>query len=73
MEVVLEHQSLLIKLKEHGSRCAMIFIQPHQGVEHDDMNLLCIGSRIIGIEVAKELVKALLKLDTLEKKGIPED
>ena len=32
----------------------------HQGVEHDDMNLLCIGSRIIGIEVAKELVKAYI-------------
>jgi RpiB/LacA/LacB family sugar-phosphate isomerase len=29
----------------------------HQGVEHDDMNILVMGSRIIGIEVAKELVK----------------
>ncbi|MCL2475418.1 MAG: RpiB/LacA/LacB family sugar-phosphate isomerase, partial [Chloroflexi bacterium] len=25
----------------------------HQGVEHDDMNVLCLGGRIIGIEVAK--------------------
>ena len=33
----------------------------HQGVEHDDMNLLCIGSRIIGIEVAKEIVKAFIE------------
>ena len=32
----------------------------HQGVEHDDMNVLVLGSRIIGIEVAKELVKAFL-------------
>lgn len=28
----------------------------HQGVEHDDMNVLCIGSRIIGIELIKEII-----------------
>ncbi|MCK9210509.1 MAG: ribose 5-phosphate isomerase B [Ignavibacteriaceae bacterium] len=28
----------------------------HQGVEHDDMNVLCLGGRIIGIETAKEIV-----------------
>ena len=28
----------------------------HQGVEHDDMNVLCLGARIVGEEVAKELV-----------------
>jgi ribose 5-phosphate isomerase B len=33
----------------------------HQGVEHDDMNILVFGARIIGIEVAKELVAAFLK------------
>ena len=33
----------------------------HQGVEHDDMNVLCLGSRIIGLEVAKELVLAFLQ------------
>lgn len=32
----------------------------HQGVEHDAMNVLCFGSRIIGPELAKELVKAYL-------------
>lgn len=32
----------------------------HQGVEHDDMNILCLGARIIGIEVAKEIVSAFL-------------
>jgi RpiB/LacA/LacB family sugar-phosphate isomerase len=32
----------------------------HQGVEHDNMNMLCLGGRIIGVEVAKELVKAFL-------------
>jgi ribose 5-phosphate isomerase B len=32
----------------------------HQGVEHDDMNVLCLGARIIGEELAKEIVKAFL-------------
>jgi RpiB/LacA/LacB family sugar-phosphate isomerase len=35
----------------------------HQGVEHDDMNVLCIGGRIIGIELAKEIVIAFLRAD----------
>ena len=35
----------------------------HQGVEHDDMNILCLGSRIVGLEVAKELVKAFLNAE----------
>ncbi len=32
----------------------------HQGVEHDDMNVLCIGGRIIGPELANEIVLAFL-------------
>jgi ribose 5-phosphate isomerase B len=32
----------------------------HQGVEHDNMNVLCLGARIIGPELAKELVGAFL-------------
>ena len=31
-----------------------------QGVEHDDMNVICIGGRIISIELAKEIVAAFL-------------
>ena len=31
-----------------------------QGVEHDDMNVLCIGSDVVGGEVAAELVAAFL-------------
>lgn len=31
-----------------------------QGVEHDDMNVLCLGARIIGLELAREIVKAFL-------------
>lgn len=33
----------------------------HQGVEHDDMNVLCLGERIIGIELAKEICLSFLK------------
>ncbi len=32
----------------------------HQGVEHDDMNVLCLGSEIVGRELAAELVRAFL-------------
>lgn len=32
----------------------------HQGVEHDDMNVLCIGARILGPESAREIVTAFL-------------
>lgn len=31
-----------------------------QGVEHDDMNILCLGARIIGPALADELVKTFL-------------
>jgi ribose 5-phosphate isomerase B len=32
----------------------------HQGVEHDDMNVLCLGSEVVGPELAAELVRAFL-------------
>ena len=32
----------------------------HQGVEHDDMNVLCLGSEVVGAELAVELVRAYL-------------
>jgi ribose 5-phosphate isomerase B len=32
----------------------------HQGVEHDDMNVLCLGARVIGTDLAKEIVSAFL-------------
>ena len=33
----------------------------HQGVEHDDVNILCLGERVIGIELALEIVFTFLK------------
>lgn len=32
----------------------------HQGVEHDNANVLCLGARIVGVELAKEIVQAFL-------------
>ena len=32
----------------------------HQGVEHDDMNVLCLGSEVIGAELAVDLVRVFL-------------
>jgi ribose 5-phosphate isomerase B len=32
----------------------------HQGVEHDDMNVLCLGSDIVGPQLATDLVRTFL-------------
>jgi ribose 5-phosphate isomerase B len=32
----------------------------HQGVEDDNMNILCLGARVIGLELAKEIVRVFL-------------
>jgi ribose 5-phosphate isomerase B len=32
----------------------------HQGVEHDDMNVLCLGSEIVGPSLAADLIRAFL-------------
>lgn len=45
-----------------GIRAAMCHdtYSAHQGVEHDDMNVLVFGSRVIGVKLAEELVRAFL-------------
>lgn len=35
----------------------------HQGVEHDGMNVLCMGARIIGAALAAEIVQAFLRAE----------
>jgi len=42
-----------------GGLCHDVY-SAHQGVEHDNMNVLVLGSRVIGVETAKELVHAFL-------------
>ena len=39
----------------------------HQGVQHDDMNVLSIGARVVGEELAFELVKAFLEATFLDE------
>jgi ribose 5-phosphate isomerase B len=35
----------------------------HQGVEHDDMNVICLGSEVVGAELAADLVRTFLAAD----------
>ncbi len=48
--------------KVAGVRAALIqdYFSAHQGVEDDDMNLLCLGGRVTGIMAAQEFVVAFL-------------
>jgi ribose 5-phosphate isomerase B len=48
--------------KFNGIRAAICHdtYSAHQSVEHDNVNVLCLGSRIIGIELAKEIVHTFL-------------
>ena len=49
--------------KVKGVRCALVHdhFSAHQGVEDDDMNLLCLGGRVIGNNVAQEIMQTFLK------------
>jgi ribose 5-phosphate isomerase B len=48
--------------KMRGIRAAICHdvYSAHQGVEHDDMNILCLGSEVIGPSLAADLVRAFL-------------
>jgi ribose 5-phosphate isomerase B len=35
----------------------------HQGVEHDDMNVLCLGSEVIGPSLAVDLIRAFVRAE----------
>ena len=39
----------------------------HQGVEHDNMNVLCLGARIIGVELASEIIQSFLSAEFLNE------
>ncbi len=57
--------------KVRGIRAALCHdtYSAHQGVEHDQMNVLCLGGRVIGEALALELVRAFLsaKVDGVER------
>jgi ribose 5-phosphate isomerase B len=48
--------------KVTGVRSALVHdhFSAHQGVEDDDMNLICLGGRVVGNNVAEEIVKTFL-------------
>jgi ribose 5-phosphate isomerase B len=45
-----------------GVRASLIHdsFSAHQGVEDDDMNMICLGGRVIGSKIAEELITAFL-------------
>jgi ribose 5-phosphate isomerase B len=51
--------------KIEGVRAAVItdVFSAHQGVEDDDMNIICLDGRVIAEKLAKDLVKAFLKAE----------
>src|SRR5215204_6126419 len=48
--------------KMHGIRASIAHdtYSAHQGVEHDSMNVLCLGGKIIGTSLARELVRTFV-------------
>ena len=75
--------------KVPGVRAAMVTdgFSAHQGVEDDDMNVLCLGGRVLGYALAWDLTRAFLqarfiggerhrrrlaKIEAMEKKGAGE-
>lgn len=51
------------KLKGIRAAVAHDTYTAHQAVEHDDVNVLCLGSRVIGQNVADELVRAFISAE----------
>jgi len=54
--------------KFKGVRAALIseHYSAHQGVEHDDLNLICMGGRVIGMALIEELTVAFLKAEFID-------
>jgi len=52
----------IVANKLHGIRAGVCHdvYSAHQAVEHDDMNVLCLGARVIGAALAPELVQTFL-------------
>ncbi len=48
--------------KVPGARAGLItdMFSAHQGVEDDDMNLMCLGGRVVGYELARDLIREFL-------------
>lgn len=55
--------------KFRGVRAALIseHYSAHQGVEHDDLNLICMGGRVIGTATVEELTLAFLEANFIDE------
>jgi ribose 5-phosphate isomerase B len=55
----------IVANKVDGVRAALVHdhFSAHQGVEDDDMNLLCLGGRVVGNNVAEEIIKTFLSAE----------
>jgi len=55
--------------KIRGVRAATIHdtYTAHQAVEHDDVNVLCMGGRVIGVEVATEIARAFMAAEVSDE------
>ena len=55
----------IVSNKVPGVRAALISdaYSAHQGVEHDDMNMICLGSRVVGPALAFEIIEAFLRAE----------
>src|SRR5204862_6382284 len=42
-----------------GATCHAVY-SAHQGVEHDDLNVLCLGSEVVGPALSVDLIRAFL-------------
>lgn len=53
----------IVANKIPGARAALITetYSAHQGVEHDDMNIICLGGRVIGSVLVEEIIRSYLK------------
>ncbi len=51
------------KMKEVRACVCHDTYSAHQGVEHDGMNVLCLGARVIGEDLAKELIRSFVGAD----------
>ncbi len=45
----------------------------HQGVEHDDMNVLCLGSEVVGAELAAELVRGIPRCEVRRRRALRDE
>ncbi len=52
----------IVANKVHGIRAALIhdMFSAHQGVEDDNMNILCMGGRVVGNALAMDLIRTFL-------------